>query len=358
VSHETTTGRFAAELTDRELLDVIGEVAWAVRPGAPESLSQPQFDAYVDEHRVRYPGVPTARAIYMRLNSGSAGRVTWRSIVRAACGSERSARQTLVAATRAATPVPVSDRNVFFALTVVARRLDARTVSPGEHDDERERTRLVDRRRGGVLARLLPTAAQLAQYAGGWDEALVLAGLDARAQEVRRPPAPESVPVVRALGLYLEHQGSLASRPELRRFAEEADFALADDAERPWAEHVAAFRSAWEQAGRWCPPGYPPHKKRVRYSMAAGAIPGLPPRVRGRWDELDACADAVLTYWGTLPGRREPTQKGYGRWAVGKPYPAPSRFAQHGGFTAVKERARALRRRRGPGRASARSSAA
>lgn len=62
------------------------------------------------------------------------------------------------------------------------------------------------------------------------------------------------------------------------------------------------------------------------------------------WNELDACAEAVMAYWDKLPGRNEPTQQGYGRWAVGKPYPAPSAFAQHGGFTSVKERARTLRR--------------
>lgn len=352
MTHETATGRFTAELTDRELLDVVGEVARAVRPAAPQSLSQPQFDAYVEERRDRYPSVPTARAIYMRLNSGSAGRVTWRSIVRAACGSVNSVRQTLVAATRSTPLVPVTERTVFFALTVVARRLHAPTLAPGEYDGGRERMRLLDRRRGGALGGLLPTAAQLAQAAGGWDDALAMAGLEPRPATPKRPPAPEAVSIVQALGLYFEHQGALGSWPELKRFAEQANFALTDFAGHSWEVYLAAFRSEWGETGRWCPPGYPPHKTRVRYPMAAGAIAGLPPRVRGRWDELDACADAVLTYWGTLPGRREPTQKGYGRWAVGKPVPASSRFAQHGGFTTVKERARALRRREAQGPAS------
>jgi hypothetical protein len=44
--------------------------------------------------------------------------------------------------------------------------------------------------------------------------------------------------------------------------------------------------------------------------MAAGAIAGLPPRVGAKWEDLDVCADAVVAYTATLPGRGEPTQKG------------------------------------------------
>jgi hypothetical protein len=349
VKHDAATGLFAAELTDLELFEVVGRVARAVNPAAPDALSQPQFDRHVDEHREEHPGVPTARAIYMRLNSGSAGRVTWKSIVRAACDSGASARQTLVAATRSAPDVPVTDRVVFFALTLVAKNLNTRTVSRGEYDEERARLRMLDRRRGGLLATLLPTNAQLAQHAGGWDEALLIAGLEPRPKTIRRPAAAESVSVVHALGLYLEHHGALASRLELRRFATDANFALADENELPWDEYICSFRQECERLGRWCPPGYPPHKQRIRYRVTPDAFDGLPRRHGRSWDELDACAEAVMAYWATLPGREEPTQKRYGRWAVGKPHPAPSAFAQHGGFIAVKDRARELRRQRAAG---------
>lgn len=107
-----------------------------------------------------------------------------------------------------------------------------------------------------------------------------------------------------------------------------------------------AVLEEWTAQGRWCPPDYPQHKQRVRYPIPSDGIPGLPPRRRVQWTDPDACAEALAEFWDTLPSRKEPTQKTYGKWAVGKPYPAPNVFLKHGGFTAVKERARRLRKRR------------
>lgn len=78
--------------------------------------------------------------------------------------------------------------------------------------------------------------------------------------------------------------------------------------------------------------------------MARAVSPGSPETLTPDQLDIDACAASRLAYWDTLPARREPTQHGYRRWAVGKPHPAANRFAQHCGFTAVKERARELRK--------------
>jgi len=80
--------------------------------------------------------------------------------------------------------------------------------------------------------------------------------------------------------------------------------------------------------------------------MPDGGLPGLPARhrVRDRWT-LDRCADALVDYWDTLPAGREPKQKPYGAWAVGKAdFPAPRSLAQHGGFRVVRDNARERRR--------------
>ncbi len=100
--------------------------------------------------------------------------------------------------------------------------------------------------------------------------------------------------------------------------------------------------------GRWCPSRAPRVAERVRYQPKPGDLPDdLPARVRERWADINVCADALNAYWDTLPRGREPKQKPYGVWAVGKPYPAPSCFGQHGGFSAVRELARRKRRARG-----------
>lgn len=349
MSH-ASTGVFEAERTDLELFEVVGRVARAVNPARPQSLSQPQFDRYIADHRDELPGVPTARAIYMRVNAdGNQARVGWQVIVRAACASQASARQTLVAARRSNFETPVTARVVFFALNVVARNLHVRSLAPGEYEQERQRIAASKERRSRVLVSLLPTANQLEQFAGSWDEALALANLEPRPrntvppQEERKPMGVEAVD---AIGLYLEQQGSLPTRADLRRFARAAKFALSDRREIRWEQIIGDFREHWAQLGRWCPPGVPPAGQRFLHPAEPVEDKAATGRIRERWADIDDCARAVVDYWETLKGRTEPTQKAYGRWAVGKPYPAPRVFARHGGFTAVKERARDLRRGR------------
>lgn len=342
----------AVSYTDTELLDAIRAVALLAVPEAPETLSQPEFDrrrADVSDH---YPGLPTARAIYMRLNSGSSGRVSWNSLVRAAVEGGAAIRQTVVAARRSSPGIPMSERVVFFALRVVAGELGSPSPAPDQYDAT---AGVLRRRRRGVLAKLLPTSGQLIQFAGGWDEALLLAQLQPRRRNAAPPSAlsrprgrPQAVAVPEAIALYVEHQGALPTKHDLRWFAKAAGFALADDAAKPWGGFLAEMRAAWLSLGHWCPNRPPRVAERQRYQPKPGDLPAdLPARVRDRWADIDVCADALNSYWDTLPRGREPKQKGYGAWAVGKPYPAPSRFQQHGGFTTVRERARQKRRPRG-----------
>lgn len=261
------TPRATIRYSDDELLAAVRAVALAVGANAPERLSQPRFDreraTVIDE----YPGLPTARAIYMRLNSGTSGRISWESIVRGALAGGASAQQTIVAGRRSTPMVPVDRRVVFFALTLVARELGVRTLGPDRYDATASALR---RTRRGALASLLPTANQLISYAGDWDMALELADLEPRAREQPSANAQVTAPT------------------------------------------NAPIRSA---------------------SVPVDRV------------TLDRCVDALGSYWDTLPAGREPKQKTYGAWAVGKQNcPAPSRFAQHGGFRAMRELARKRRR--------------
>jgi hypothetical protein len=349
VRHAAATGVFEAERTDLELFAAVGQVARALNPERPDRLSQPQFDRYVAAHQDEFPGVPSARAIYMRVNTGRQAHIGWKSIVRAACSSPKAARQTLVAARRSEFETPLTNRVVFFALNAVARRLGARSLTPGGYDDERQRIGGSKDRKHQTLALLLPTANQIESFVGDWDEALVIALLEPRSSEAQQPTErkPMGMDMSVAIGHYLEHHGLLPARAEIRRFAKHADFALSDPQGVLWEEHMAEFRARWTELGRWAPAGLPPREHQHLNPEQPGPFEGALRPIHTRWENIDDCAQAVLDYWDTLQGRSEPTQKGYGRWAVGKPYPAPSVFNnQAGGFTPVKERARELRRAR------------
>ena len=344
--HAAPSGVFEAERTDLELFVAVGKVARALNPERPDRLSQPQFDRYVAAHQDEFPGVPSARAIYMRVNTGKHGQIGWKSIVRAACSSPKAARQTLVAARRSEFDTPMSNRVVFFALSTIARLLGAASLTPGRYDDERQRIGESKERKSRALALLLPTANQIESFVGDWDEALAIARLEPRTVETvsRSERRSTGMEVSVAIGHYLEHHGLLPTRPDLRDFAKRAEFALSEPPGSLWEEHMSKFRARWAELGRWTPAGLPPREHRHLNAAKPEPIEGATRSVHAKLEGIDECAEALLAYWDTLQGRSEPTQKGYGRWAVGKPYPSPSTFGRvGGGFTSVKERARELR---------------
>jgi hypothetical protein len=360
-------GQFDAAVADVELVRIVGRVALRAAPEDPRALSQPRFDAFVGAHRDEFPGVPTARAIYMRVNSGNQGRVPWRQIVSAGLHGEAAARQTVVSGTRSLAEIGVDDHVVFFALNLTHGHHDASAGPFGEQVYETIRERLIGRgrSRNRELERVLPTAAQIVQRVpGGWPGALRVAGLatfptdqrtTAAAEETgatataptgpsdpqpRAPRTTWSMTLRDAISLFLESNGRLPVKRELEQFAKLTGFPLQHPTRR-WTDHITEFREHWAAQGRYCPPTFLPRQQRPELIIPASGDARRPRR--GDWTDPDACARALNVFWDTLPRRREPTQKAYGRWAVGKPYPAPRAFVQHGGFGAVKERARELR---------------
>ena len=336
--------------TDTELLDAVRAVALLALPDAPDRLSQPQFDKRRAEVADTYPGLPTARAIYMWLNSGTSGSVSWASLVRGAVAGGVVLRRTVVVARRAAPAVPLTDRGVFFALNLVARTLGSDSPSPDQYDLTAERLR---RTRRGALAKLLPTSSQLIHFAEDWNEALRLAQLQPRVGRSETGPAraprnrkPATVSVPYAIELFLQSQGYLPTDKDLRWFASEARFALADNKYRPWRDHVEEARTAWSGRGRWFPPRVAPFTVRRRCKPNPDDLPpDLPSRIRNRCADIEARATALNEYWDTLPPEREPKQSSYRTWAVGRDAPPPSCFGRHGGFSVVREHARHIRRR-------------
>jgi hypothetical protein len=382
-----TIGQFDAAYTDEELVLIVVAVARAAQPGNPAAITQAAFDRSRARVADRWPDAPTARAIYQRLNQRAQRTLTWRRIVEGALAGGASARQMLVAGHRAAAET-LDNRAVAFALLVVERHIPAREpITPGRYDLVRaEQTR--DRAITPSLRAMLPTANQILAACGSWPDALRVAGLADRAATVETPapiagaddvepanpgvdclvsaephtaagaasrPArarrvlPPSLPVVEAIGRHLELHGFLPTSSGLKQWATRYRISLGKADGIPWTDLLADFRRQWVSMGRWCPPAAPESGQAPPYEDLDPATLATLPRVRqNRWADIDDCARCVLAHWDTLRGREEPRQKTYGVWASGKPeYASPNVFARHGGFTAVKERARQLRHERG-----------
>jgi len=337
------SGTFAATVSDASLLSVAAQVAQDARPGSPALLSQRAFDRHVAAHRDAYPGVPTARAICMRLNSSNRDYLGWTALLVAALAGGLARQNMLVKASRIYAETELTDELIHFALQVVANELGADTFTSPDYDRACDRLRSSDR--GRYLGPLLPKGSQLLTRFHRWSEVLAIGGLKPppKVNHVSQQPR---LTVLQSMELYLVHQGSLPSEGELLWFSREAGYAQTDhhtlDGHRmTWADHLAKLRARWEAMGRWCPSRLPVVRTRVRNPLPEGGIPGVPPRIKGRWQDPDECARDLLAYWDTLPPRKEPTQTGFRRWDA--PHASPSSFEQHGGFVVIRDLARALR---------------
>ena len=348
-------GQFDARIADVELVRIVGRVALAARPDDPTSLSQPLFDRHVAAHRDQFPGVPTARAIYMRINSGTHGRVAWAQIVAAGITGEASARQTVVSGTRRTSPVPIDEHVITVALRTVAKHLtprDGGIVREHRYDTIRDRLIGAGRTRNTTLEAILPTAAQIKQAAGSWPNAQRGAGLPTGQGE---PPgaatAPSraataakrrqiGMPVVDALVLFVDANGWLPGEHDLRTFMRRAGLALARVQSTPWPVWIQQLAERLAQDGRQLPPK-PPRGRKPELVIPDHNLTEYV--LRTAWTDLDTCAWKVVEFWDQLPRRQEPSRTRYGRWAVGKPVPSPRNFDRHGGWSAVLNRARELR---------------
>ena len=355
-TRRTPDGRFGVGHSDRDLFRIVRDVAHAVRPADPALLSVRAFNTGRPLVAERWGDVPSASAIIQRVNQGSQGKVRWPRIVEAALGTDAQQRQTLVTGLRSeAGPLP--DSAIFLALRLAARETSA-WLTPDEYLRVRERMlQNSTRRRRAALAVMLPTANQLIQAAGSWEQALAIAELapptqpepaeqPGPAEQAARPrPRPQmnSMPIVDLICWFVKLQGSMpASRTGSGSATSTAS--ACKQLTRPWREHAAEAHAALAAEGIDVPIKPVPIEFRRRETGRQ-----LPPEVtagvrrRGDWKDLDNCASAIAVFWDTLPERDEPKQRTYRQWAKGKPFPSPDAFNYHDGFTAVKERARELR---------------
>jgi hypothetical protein len=233
---------------------------------------------------------------------------------------------------------------VRFALRLVAGRRGAVTLTMGAYDAERDALLAQDCRDWLHGRRLrLPDAEAIRVAARGWDAALRLAGLEAGA----RPPREVRQVILSRLDVmdrFHDHYGEQPTKHALEAFARGNSIPMSDENKRPWSETVAEWRQRRRERG--LPEPRPASRKGGRgvkapdYSANVSAAREGEQSHRGKWSNEEACVAWVARYLASLPARERSTQDGYRRWASQHPgAPSPSRFAQHGGWEAIRRAA-------------------
>ncbi len=301
-------------------------------------MSQRAFDAARPRSAVGV-ALPAARQVAAEL------KLPWRGVLALAHEPDGRQAQLIGLSDRQWTPEGwlTADR-IVFALQLAAGRRGAATLTMGAYDAERDLLLAADARDWLHGRRLrLPSADAIRLAANGWDAALVLAGL---AADVRPPRAIRQTILSRldVMDRFHDHYGEQPTKRALEAFARGNGLPMSDEGKRPWSETVKLWRQRRQERG--LPEPRVSERKGGRgakapdYSANVGAArPGEQPH-RGKWSDEEACIAWVARYLANLPKRERSTQDGYRRWASRHPdAPSPSRFAQHGGWEAVRRAA-------------------
>jgi hypothetical protein len=296
----------------------VREVAALVNPAEPEAITQRAFDVE-RKNSTNHASLPPARRVTERL------KLSWREVLAVAHAPEAGQSRLLAMKDKAPRSTDwLSERHAAAVLQLAAARLGADTVSTNEYRVEREKVLAVNRSRwmhGRNL--LLPTAEQITNAAGSWDEALRFAGLQQSRNVGPKGKKPNAPPLPDLMERFYEAHGVQPTRPALQEWARASNIPYPSPQGRP-----NAFRSAREEWGERRraagepDPKPPPHGKgrkaavRPDYSTNKGA-PLPHERRRDRWDE-DSCVAAVARYVAQLPpGKRaRSTSRGYRAWAA------------------------------------------
>jgi hypothetical protein len=326
------------------LLKAVREIAALADPDKQTSASQHEFDAAA--RRLRTSSVDRGRLPAARQVARELG-LPWRDVL--ALAHEPDVRQAHALGLRSRKWAPegwLTMERVRFALRLVAGRRQVGTLTMGAYDSERDALLAADARDWLHGRRLrLPDAEAIRLASGGWDAALRLAGLEACARsprEIRQVILPR----LDVMDRFCDHYGEQPTKRALEAFARGNSIPMSDENKRPWSETVAEWRQRRRERG--LPDPRVTQRKGGRgakapnYSANVGAARPHERPHRGKWSDEEACVEWVARYLANLPPRERSTQAGYRRWASQHPNaPSASRFAQHGGWEAVRRAAEA-----------------
>jgi hypothetical protein len=324
----------ASALEPLTLLGIIREVAESTGDRDPDQISTRSWDQAREV--AGFPEAPAARRICEHL------RLPWEKIREVALMTGHAQRVALGHALGGEEADWLTDEYAEFVLKLIARRLNVRTLTPGQYRAEREAMAGAARALPRDLGRLpLPTAEQIEIVAGTWDEALARAGLDCRhglgGQRAHSGPTP----IVEVLERCYEHHNAEPTLGELELFARANGIPLPrKERGRPYSDYVKAWKDARIARGLTVPAGPPPKAERPDYSSAVGAaLPGER-RAKAAWADHDEVVEWVIRYLDDLQPRENSSQRGYDAWArLQDRAPWASVLHRHGGWVVVREEA-------------------
>ena len=225
-------------------------------------------------------------------------------------------------------------------LRVICRRLGGPvTIRPTEYRREREAIMALNRHQSGDVQCLMPTENQLTLLFGGWDDALVAAGLEPRTgANVSRRASPTPIDL---LDRCFECFGTEPTQAELCVFAQANGIPFPRrQPGRRWASDVEEWKEQRRACGKPVPDRPPPKRDRPDYGESCeAALPGEK-RPTQRWTRED-CVAWVRRYIEQLQTGDRPTQRGYDDFAAKQERaPRASAIGRKGGFLAVLQAAR------------------
>jgi hypothetical protein len=279
--------------------------------------------------------VPTAQQICRRLNANRAQGRSWPEWVAIALDENASLDQV---AGRGRTDqlagAPASD-SIAFAIKWVTSRTGAVPSAVG-YDQARDAMRLRIPKR---YRHVLPTAAQITQVTGTWEEALAIAGFEARQPE----RAGGGVPAADMVRAFARANHAWPTKRALEQFGHDARVRW----RRPHQDGVALRDVVEEVHTRMVGAGESPPALNERWRAERGrpnVDPDAPalrevPAAAETWTP-DAAADAVAAWLRSRRGR-EVTWRAYIADAAGNPLlPGGSTITRLGGWAHVRSQAR------------------
>jgi hypothetical protein len=361
ISVRDRRGRVKSTYEPEQLYALVRAIATQVKPETPEDISQRAFDRA--RAATGHEEAPSARAICMRLADRDGKAMKWERVKELALSDTTSIDHVERQREGAGQARYLTGRAVYFSLRLVAGRLQAKTLTPGEYDADRvaliqeEAARKMPRR---IISDLLPTVGQIESLYSGeneddeasWDRALADVGLEPRQQlreqRQQRGRQAESMPLVEAIHLFVEHNDELPSKPRLTEFAQLADIQV-ETTPRPWGEVLDEAIEYRKGLGLTEPTEHPKSKggagdkrKPEVKAPTPGSIPGVAKRRKNtdlKHSRSD-CVAAIRRFLDESDGKK--TQANYVAFAAKHGLPAASRFEQFGGWTELKREAEQL----------------
>jgi hypothetical protein len=316
------------------LLRGVREVASLANPATPEAVTQAAFDA-ARASAAKHPGLPPAKRVTEQLG------LRWRAVLEVAHAPVGEQNRLLGVKTRVEEQDWLTEEYVASVLKLVAHRLGKDTLTRLEYDADRQKLLASDRARwlhGDQL--LLPKADQIRFAVGSWTNALRIAGLKTPRE---RGPAAKSVSApthAELLDEFWKHYKVLPTKWELIAFARGNGIPYPNEARVAFGKERATWIKARRADGDAVPDEPPPQAERADYSRDVGAA--MPDRRRRRvWTDVNDCVAVVKRYLAELPRGKRPNAEEYRAWTQTQSDggPSPKEFTQHGGWTAILERA-------------------